>query len=128
MKYGKLNIKNGGYFLMTLLKRKTFTVWTTLSTLLVGFILNANVALAASATDPFAKTQADAANLTTKIQTWSVIIIVLVVVATAVAYALGGKAVKKWVRSYWWGILIAIVIIFGASQFIAWYMNYLNLK
>lgn len=66
-------------------------------------------------------------NLTTKIQTWSVIIIVLVVVATAVAYALGGKAVKKWVRSYWWGILVAIVIIFGAGQF-SRYMNYLNLK
>ncbi|MCW2280205.1 TrbC/VirB2 family protein [Lactococcus lactis] len=113
---------------MMLLKRKTLALWATLSTLIAGFILKANVALAASATDPFAKTQTDAAKLTTKIQTWSVIIIVLVVVATAVAYALGGKQVKKWVRSYWWGILIAIVIIFGASQFIAWYMNYLNLK
>ncbi|WP_242359606.1 TrbC/VirB2 family protein [Lactococcus petauri] len=113
---------------MMLLKHKTLALWTTLSTLIAGFILKANVALAASATDPFVKTQTDAAKLTTKIQTWSVIIIVLVVVATAVAYALGGKQVKKWVRSYWWGILIAIVIIFGASQFIAWYMNYLNLK
>ncbi|MCJ7969446.1 MAG: hypothetical protein MUW51_11210 [Lactococcus lactis] len=88
---------------MMLLKRKTLALWATLSTLIAGFILKANVALAASATDPFAKTQTDAAKLTTKIQTWSVIIIVLVVVATAVAYALGGKQVKKWVRSYWWG-------------------------
>ena len=113
---------------MMLLKHKTVALWTAISTLMVGFIMKANVAFAASPTDPFAKTQTDGANLTTKIQTWSVIIIILVVVATAVAYALGGKAVKKWVRSYWWGILVAIVIIFGAGQFIAWYMNYLNLK
>lgn len=80
---------------MMLLKHKTVALWTAISTLMVGFIMKANVAFAASPTDPFAKTQTDAANLTTKIQTWSVIIIILVVVATAVAYALGGKAVKN---------------------------------
>lgn len=114
---------------MRRLKSQLARLWATISFTITGLLINANEVFAAdAATDPFAKTQTDATNLTTKIQNWSVIIIVLVVVATAVGYALGGKQVKKWVRSYWWGILIAVVVIFGAGQFIAWYMQYLNLK
>lgn len=112
---------------MKLLKQKAAAIGITISASL-GSCLSGGTALAATAVDPFQKTQTDAGNLTTKIQGWSVIIIVLVVVATAVAYGLGGKQVKRWIRNYWWGILIAVVVIFGAGQFLAWYMSYLNLK
>ena len=113
---------------MFMIKQKTATLWLKISAVLSTLLFNANVAFADAAVDPFQKTSTDAANLTSKIQTWSVIIIVLVLVATAVAYGLGGKQVKKWIRGYWWGILIAVVAIFGAGQFLAWYMQYLNLK
>lgn len=92
-----------------------------LSLFLSGVLTNT-----AYADDPFAKTQNLAQQGISKIQGIGIITFGLAIVATGLAYGLGGREMKAAIKKHWVAIAIGIIAVAAGPSIIEWGFNFVK--
>ena len=102
-------------------KQKTKPFFLTLSLFLTGLL-----ASPVYADDPFAKTQNLAQQGISKIQGIGIITFGLAIVATGLAYGLGGREMKAAIKKHWVAIAIGIIAVAAGPSIVEWGFNFVK--
>lgn len=102
-------------------KQKTKPFFLILSLFLTGLL-----ASPVYADDPFAKTQNLAQQGISKVQGIGIITFGLAVVATGLAYGLGGREIKAAIKKHWVAIAIGIIAVAAGPSIVEWGFNFVK--
>lgn len=76
--------------------------------------------------DPFEATKALADSGVNKIRLIAAAIFVLVLAVTGLLYSFGGREMKATIKKKWVDVLIAAIVVFGATMFVTFLIQFVQ--